>query len=122
VRRELMRFFEQALLPMLSNVYTALGQVFESGGMFPSTAEIRESLARSAVRRSPSGVRIDPDAYRDMEPAVREAAMAAVFGKADGNPRRQKWCSSTSSATPNRDGIGTTPGPGRTFATCDQSC
>ncbi|MDZ7670713.1 MAG: DUF1631 family protein [Gammaproteobacteria bacterium] len=91
VRQDLFRYFEQALLPMLSNLYTALGQIFESSGAFPSTSEIRESLARSAIRRSPSGVRVEPEVYQDMDTAVREAAMAAdSFGggrpRADYNP------------------------------------
>lgn len=77
VRVDVLRYFERALLPMLSNVYTALAQIFETDDAFPSTNEIRESLARSAVRRSPSGVRLEPDAYRDMDASVREAAMAA---------------------------------------------
>jgi hypothetical protein len=62
VRKDILRYFEQALLPMLSNLYTALGELFESSGAFPSATEIRESLARSAVRRSPSGVRVEPEA------------------------------------------------------------
>ncbi|HEX7037467.1 MAG TPA: DUF1631 family protein [Pseudomonadales bacterium] len=77
VRSDLLRYFEQAWTPMLANIYSALAQVFEASGVFPSTAEIRESLARSAIRRSPSGVRIEPEAYREMDTAVREAAMAA---------------------------------------------
>jgi len=86
VRQDLFRYFEQALLPMLSNLYTALGQIFESSGAFPSTSEIRESLARSAIRRSPSGVRVEPEVYQGMDTAVREAAMAAdSFG--GGRPR-----------------------------------
>ena len=87
VRQDIFRYFERALLPMLSNVYTALTQVFESSGAFPSTSEIRETLARSAIRRSPSGVRVEPDAYRDMDSAVREAAMAADgFGSSVNRP------------------------------------
>ncbi len=91
VRQDFFRYFERALLPMLSNLYTALGQLFAESGAFPSTSEIRESLARSAVRRSPSGVRLEPDAYQGMDAAVREAAMAAdAFGgtamRADHNP------------------------------------
>jgi diguanylate cyclase (GGDEF)-like protein len=77
VRQDILRYFEKVLLPMLSNIYSALTQIFEQSGAFPSTTEIRESLARSAIRRSPSGVRLEPEAYQNMDTAVREAAMAA---------------------------------------------
>ncbi len=87
VRQDMYRCFERAVMPMLSNLYTALAQVFEASGAFPSTSEIRDSLARSAVRRSPSGVRVEPEAYRNMDSAVREAAMAADgFGAGRGRP------------------------------------
>ncbi len=83
VRQDMLRCFERVLMPMLSNLYTALGQIFEESGAFPSTSEIRETLARANIRRSPSGVRVEPDAYRNMDSAVREAAMAADgFGDA----------------------------------------
>ncbi len=87
VRQDIFRYFERALMPMLSNLYSALAQIFESSGAFPSTNEIRESLARSAIRRSPSGVRVEPEAYQNMDSAVREAAMAADnFGGAISRP------------------------------------
>ncbi|MEQ8859285.1 MAG: DUF1631 family protein [Pseudomonadales bacterium] len=87
VRQDIFRYFERALLPMLSNLYTALAQIFEDSGAFPSTNEIRESLARSAIRRSPSGVRVEPEVYQNMDSAVREAAMAADnFGGAITRP------------------------------------
>jgi SHS2 domain-containing protein len=83
VRKDIFRYFEQALLPMLSNLFTALSEVFDASGAFPSANEIRESLARSAIQRSRTGVRLEPGAYRNMDTAVREAAMAADgFGSA----------------------------------------
>jgi diguanylate cyclase (GGDEF)-like protein len=77
VRKDILRYFEQVMLPVMGSLYSTLGELFESSGAFPSATQIRESLARSAVRRSPSGVRVEPDAYRNMDSAVREAAMAA---------------------------------------------
>ena len=39
--------------------------------------ELRASLQRSSVRRTHSGVRVEPDSYQEMDTAVREATMAA---------------------------------------------
>jgi len=87
VRQDILRYFERALMPMLANLYSALAQIFESSEAFPNTTEIRESLARASIRRSPSGVRIEPEAYQEMDSAVREAAMAAdAFGSAINRP------------------------------------
>ncbi len=77
VKQDIYRCFESALMPMLGNLYAALAQALEESGVFPSVEELRESLQRLSVRRTPSGVRVEPDAYREMDTAVREATMAA---------------------------------------------
>ncbi|MEQ8991293.1 MAG: DUF1631 family protein [Pseudomonadales bacterium] len=77
VRKDVFRYFEQTLMPMLSGLFSSLAELFEGNDAFPSANEIRESLARQAIRRSPSGVRVEPEAYQNMDAAVREAAMAA---------------------------------------------
>lgn len=91
VRKDIFRYFEQVMLPMMGTLFGALSEIFESSDAFPSATQIRESLARAAIRRSPSGVRVEPEAYREMDSAVREAAMAGdAFGGAlarrDHNP------------------------------------
>ncbi|MEZ5557184.1 MAG: DUF1631 family protein [Pseudomonadales bacterium] len=90
VKADLYRYFEQTLQPTLANLYAALAKLFEDSKLFPSVEEIRESLLRASVRRSPSGVRIEPEVYQEMDAAVREAAMAAdgvaVTPRFDSNP------------------------------------
>lgn len=77
VKQDIYRCFESALMPMLGNLYAALAQVLEESGAFPSVEELRESLQRMSVPRTPSGVRLEPEAYQEMDSAVREATMAA---------------------------------------------
>ncbi|MFU8814763.1 MAG: DUF1631 family protein [Pseudomonadales bacterium] len=85
VRHDTMRYFEQALLPTLNSLYSALRQLLDDTAAMPRAEELRESLVAGTVRRSPSGVRLDPAAYVSMDSATREAAMAAdAFGGATG--------------------------------------
>ncbi len=62
---------------MLGNLYAALAKLLEDSNVFPSVEELRESLQRASIRRTPSGVRVEPEAYQEMDSAVREATMAA---------------------------------------------
>ena len=77
VKQDIYRCFESALMPMLGNLYAALAQMLEESGAFPSVEELRDSLQRMSVPRTPSGVRVEPEAYQEMDTAVREATMAA---------------------------------------------
>ncbi|RMF02337.1 MAG: DUF1631 family protein, partial [Alphaproteobacteria bacterium] len=77
VKQDIYRCFESALLPMLGNLYAALAKALEESGHFPSVEELRESLQRFNVPRTPSGVRVEPEAYQEMDTAVREATLAA---------------------------------------------
>jgi hypothetical protein len=86
VKQDVYRCFEHALMPMLGNLYSALAQMLEESGVFPSVEELRESLQRFSVRRTPSGVRMEPEAYQEMDTAVREATMAAE-GISPASPR-----------------------------------
>ncbi len=90
VRRDIYRYFEEALLAVLGTLYEALAKLFADSELFPSVEEIRESLVRASVRRSPSGVKVEPEVYQEMDTAVREAAMAAdgvpTAARVDSNP------------------------------------
>lgn len=89
VRHDLYRCFESALVPVLVPLYEALVKVLSDSGVFPSIDEVRRKLAESAVRRNASGVRVDPQAYEQMDASVRKAAMAADgvgASRADYNP------------------------------------
>ena len=77
VKQDIYHCFESSLMPMLGNLYAALAQMLEESGAFPSVEELRESLQRMSVPRTPSGVRVEPEAYQEMDSAVREATMAA---------------------------------------------
>jgi len=77
VKQDIYQCFEAALLPMLSNLYSALGKLLEDSGAFPSVEELREQLHRASIRRTPAGVRVEPENYQDMDTSVREATMAA---------------------------------------------
>ena len=77
VKQDIYLCFESVLVPMLGNLYSAMDQMLQESKMFPSVEELRESLMRSSIRRTPSGVRVEPEAYQEMESSVREAAMAA---------------------------------------------
>ena len=80
VRQDLMRYFEQALLTTLDGLYTALAQLLQSSPAMPRAEVLRDALT-PVVRRSSSGVRLEPEVYTGMDAAVREAAMAAdAFG------------------------------------------
>ena len=77
VKQDIYRCFESALMPMLGNLYAALAQMLEESGVFPSVEELRDSLQRISTPRTASGVRMEPEAYQEMDTAVREATMAA---------------------------------------------
>jgi diguanylate cyclase (GGDEF)-like protein len=77
VKQDIYRCFESALVPMLGNLYAALAQMLDESGAFPSVEELRDSLHRMSVPRTSSGVRVEPEAYQEMDTAVREATMAA---------------------------------------------
>jgi len=77
VKQDVYECFESALMPMLGNLYSALEQTLAESNVFPSVEELRESLQRGSIRRTPSGVRMEPEAYQEMDTAMREAAMAA---------------------------------------------
>ncbi len=92
VRGDVYRCFESALVPVLVPLYEALVKLLSDSGAFPSIEDVRRKLAESAVRRNASGVRVDPHAYKDMDKAVRDAAMAADgvgSGGVDYNPFEQ---------------------------------
>ena len=76
VQNEMFELFGKVLMPNLEHLYTALATQLEESGVFPSLEDIKETLRRSTVRKLP--VRQAPVTdYQEMEPAVREAAMAA---------------------------------------------
>ncbi|MCZ6617131.1 MAG: DUF1631 family protein, partial [Gammaproteobacteria bacterium] len=77
VKQDIYLCFENVLIPMLGNLYSALDQLLQESKLFPSVEELSESLQRNSVQRTPSGVRVEPEAYEEMESSVREAAMAA---------------------------------------------
>jgi diguanylate cyclase (GGDEF)-like protein len=77
VKHDIYECFSGALIPMLGNLYSALEQMLSDSNVFPSVEELRESLQRGSIKRTPSGVRVEPEAYQEMDSAVREAAMAA---------------------------------------------
>ena len=77
VKEDVYRCFERVMLEFLGMFYQRLGEALEETGVFPSVDELRASLQHRAVRRTRSGVRVEPQAYQEMDVAVREAAMAA---------------------------------------------
>lgn len=77
VKQDVYRCFESALMPMLGNLYAAMRKMLDESHAFPSVEELRAALQRRSVKRSPSGVRMEPEAYREMDTAVREATLAA---------------------------------------------
>lgn len=77
VKQDIYGCFESALVPMLGNLYSALGKILSDSKVFPSVEELRDTLQRGSIRRTHSGVRMEPEAYQEMDAAVREAAMAA---------------------------------------------
>jgi diguanylate cyclase (GGDEF)-like protein len=77
VKQDVFHCFEEALIPTLGTLYAAVEQMLEKSGAFPSLEELRSTLQRSSVPRTSSGVRVEPEAYQEMDTAVREAAMAA---------------------------------------------
>ncbi len=77
VREDFCRIFERVMVPILTPLYSALGKVLAESGVFPSIEEMRRKLQSSAIRRTASGVRIDPKAYQKMAASVRTAPMAA---------------------------------------------
>ena len=90
VKQDIYLCFESVLTPMLASLYSALDQMLRESNVFPSVEELRESLMRTTIRRTPSGVRVEPEAYQEMESSVREAAMAAdgitTHARVDQNP------------------------------------
>lgn len=77
VRHELFASFELAMMPVLGNIYAAINQLLEESGAFPSLEDLREALVQGQIKRSSSGVRVEPQVYQEMDTAVREAALAA---------------------------------------------
>ena len=77
VRQDVFKSLERAMIGVLGNLYSSINQLLDESGVFPSIEELRAAVQRRSIRRSASGVKIDPDAYKDMDSAVREAAMAA---------------------------------------------
>lgn len=89
VRDDVFQVFSDVLLKSLGNLYTALNQVLDESGAFPSLEQLRDNLTRGQIRRTSSGVKVDTAAYEKMDGAVREAAMAAdgvVSSRVDFNP------------------------------------
>ena len=89
VRQDFCRLFESAMLPVLPPLYAALTKVLSESGAFPSVEDMRRKLQTSVIRRTASGVRVDPAAYQKMDASVRSAAMAADgvgAGRFDFNP------------------------------------
>ncbi|MCZ6709171.1 MAG: DUF1631 family protein [Gammaproteobacteria bacterium] len=94
VKQDVYGSFERALVPMLGSLYSALEKTLAESNVFPSVEELREELERGSTPRTRSGVRVEPEAYQGMDPAVREAAMAAdgigpVANRVDQNPFQQ---------------------------------
>lgn len=77
VKQDVYKLFEDVLVPILGNIYGALSTVLEESRVFPSVEELRNNLAQRSIVRNRSGVRVDPEAYQEMDAAVREVAMAA---------------------------------------------
>lgn len=89
VRDDLFNCFEETLKKALANLYAALNQLLDESGAFPSLEELRDTLTRGRVRRTASGTKVDTEAYQEMDPSLREAAMAADglgSGRVDYNP------------------------------------
>ncbi|MCR9276840.1 MAG: DUF1631 family protein [Pseudomonadaceae bacterium] len=88
VRAEIFRDFETALMPLLDGLYTAVGRILDEADGLPSLEELKTSYQRSVLKPVASGAIPDPQAYAEMEPAAREAAMAAdgVGGRVGHNP------------------------------------
>ncbi|MEM9743179.1 MAG: DUF1631 family protein [Pseudomonadota bacterium] len=77
VRDDVFECFEESLKKSLGNLYTALNQLLADSGAFPSLEELRSALSGATIRRTASGVKVDSGAYREMDGALRDAAMAA---------------------------------------------
>ncbi|MGI9325049.1 MAG: DUF1631 family protein [Pseudomonadales bacterium] len=89
VREDVFDCFSMVMQKALGNLYSALNQVLEESGAFPSLEQLRDNLTRGQIRRTTSGVKVDPAAYEQMDGAVREAAMAAdgvLTSRVDFNP------------------------------------
>jgi diguanylate cyclase (GGDEF)-like protein len=89
VRETFFEVFSKVLVKSLGNLYIALNQVLEESGAFPSLEKLRDDLTRGQIKRTTSGVKVDTAAYKEMDSAVREAAMAAdgvVSKRVDYNP------------------------------------
>ncbi len=76
VQYEMFRIFGEVLMPNLENLYATLSAELEESGVFPSLEDIKETLRRSTVRKLPPRKPPTTD-YQELDPAVREAAMAA---------------------------------------------
>ena len=79
IRQEAYQEFQAVLIPILTNLYSALLKMFEDSGVFPSLEELRTAMSKMSVRKppAPAGGGGEVADYQDLEPAVREAAMAA---------------------------------------------
>ena len=67
VRYELFASFELAMMPVLGNIYAAINQLLEESGALPSLEDLREALVQGQIRRSSSGVRVEPQVYQEMD-------------------------------------------------------
>ncbi len=77
VKQDIFNGFERTLARLLGNVYAAVNKILADSGAFPSVEDLRHSLQESMVRRSASGVRVQPEDYQEMDTALRETTMAA---------------------------------------------
>lgn len=86
VRADVFANFEHALMPLLDGLYTAVNRILDEAEGLPSLEELKTNYQRSVLKPMASGAIPDPEAYSQMEPAVREAAMAADGIRDDHNP------------------------------------
>lgn len=80
IKQEIFAQFQASMIPVLENLYSALGTMLQETGVFPSveelrSAEIRRTRPKPAAPTEPLAVQ-DPENYQEMDSAVREAAMA----------------------------------------------
>jgi len=89
VKQDVFMEFQNALIPVLENLYSALSTMLDDTGVFPSVEELRSAQLRAEEPVPPKPVEPppiqDPENYQEMDSAVREAAMA-VDGVATARP------------------------------------
>lgn len=77
MRKEVFGIFETVLHKILTNLYQALGKLFEDSGQLPALEDLREALQPKYSIRNRAGVSVTPQEYQEMDQAMRDAAMAA---------------------------------------------